>query len=118
MDQLFMLLRAAGENPLTDQRSLAADSGLSVGKVNGLLRAAEEGGYLAVAREGKKSRYTLTRKGKDFLENTLLSRQEQKLHPGGHRRDHRHPGGRHRAGPAAAGAGKQRHHPVYRGDGL
>ena len=79
MDQLFMLLRAAGENPLTDQRSLAADCGLSVGKINSLLRAAEEGGYLAVAREGKKSRYTLTRKGKDFLENTLLSRQEQKL---------------------------------------
>ena len=79
MDQLFHLLRAAGENPLSDQRSLAAACGVSVGKLNGLLRMAEEGGYLASAREGKKSRYTLTRKGKDFLENTLLTRQEQKL---------------------------------------
>lgn len=79
MEQLFCLLKAARENPLSDQRSLAAFCGVSLGKVNALLRLAEEDGYLTAGREGKKTRFTLTSKGRDFLETTLLARQGQKL---------------------------------------
>lgn len=79
MDQLFRLLTVAGENPLSDQRSLAALCDVSVGKVNALLHLAQEDGYLTAVREGKKSRFTLTPKGKAFLEQTLLARQGQKL---------------------------------------
>ncbi|MCI8601631.1 MAG: phosphotransferase [Oscillospiraceae bacterium] len=79
MEQLFHLLKAAGEAQTINQRGLAAACGISVGKVNALLRRAEGEGYLTITREGKRSRYALTRRGVDFLEHTLRRRQGQKL---------------------------------------
>ena len=79
MEQLVHLLKAAGEAQTINQRGLAAACGISVGKVNALLRRAEGEGYLTITREGKRSRYALTRRGVDFLEHTLRRRQGQKL---------------------------------------
>ena len=52
MDDLFSILRAVNQSPSANQRELAALLGLSVGKVNSLLRSAEEEGYLQSERSG------------------------------------------------------------------
>lgn len=79
MEQIFTLLSAVSATPVIDQRTLAAVTGISVGKVNGLIRSAEQDGYLIAGREGKKSRLTLTDKGHRLLEQMLLSRSGVKL---------------------------------------
>ena len=63
MEQIFTLLSAVSATPVIDQRTLAAITGISVGKVNALIRSAEQDGYLIAGREGKKSRLTLDRSG-------------------------------------------------------
>ena len=76
---LFSLLQIISGAPVVDQRTLAAQAGVSVGKVNALLRQAEQEGYLLAGREGKKSRLTLTPKGRQLLEDTLIDRSGVKL---------------------------------------
>ena len=66
MEPLFSLLQIISGAPVVDQRTLAARAGVSVGKVNALLRQAEQEGYLLAGREGKKSRFTLTPKGRQL----------------------------------------------------
>ena len=79
MEPLFSLLQIISGAPVVDQRTLAARAGVSVGKVNALLRQAEQEGYLLAGREGKKSRLTLTPKGRQLLEDTLIDRSGVKL---------------------------------------
>ena len=79
MEPLFTLLQIISGAPVVDQRTLAAAAGISVGKANALLKQAEQDGYLLVGREGKKSRLTLTPKGREILENTLIDRDGVKL---------------------------------------
>ncbi len=79
MEQLFFILHAVNGTPVTDQRTLASKTGISVGKVNALLRQAEQEGYLVAGREGKKSKFALTDKGRLLLEETLLTRSGVKL---------------------------------------
>ena len=79
MEQIFTLLSAVSATPVIDQRTLAAITGISVGKVNALIRSAEQDGYLIAGREGKKSRLTLTDQGHRMLEQMLLSRSDVKL---------------------------------------
>ena len=79
MDDLFSILRAVNQSPSANQRELAALLGLSVGKVNSLLRSAEEEGYLQSERSGKRNRFSLTEQGSRVLEGALLSRQQMKL---------------------------------------
>ena len=79
MEDLFSVLWAVNRTPVSNQRSLAEQLHMSVGKVNGLLREAEERGFLTVAKEGKQSRFGLTEAGRRMLERTLLSRQQGKL---------------------------------------
>ncbi len=79
MEQLFILLSALSTTPSASQRGLSSVTGISVGKVNALIRQAEEEGFLTVSREGKKSKPTLTEKGHRLLEETLLRRSGVKL---------------------------------------
>lgn len=79
MDDLFSVLWAVNRTPVTNQRNLAGQLEISVGKVNGLLKEAEEQGLLAVEKEGKQSRFLLTDSGRQLLERTLLSRRQGKL---------------------------------------
>ena len=79
MEQLFLILNAISDQPVIDQRTLAAKTGISVGKVNALLRQAEQEGFLVSGREGKKSKFALTDKGRLLLEETLLTRNGVKL---------------------------------------
>ena len=58
MDDLFSILRAVNQSPSANQRELAALLGLSVGKVNSLLRSAEEEGYLQSERSGQRNRFS------------------------------------------------------------
>lgn len=73
MDDLFSILRAVNQSPSANQRELAALLGLSVGKVNNLLRSAEEEGYLQSERSGKRNRFSLTEQGSRVLEGALLA---------------------------------------------
>lgn len=79
MEDLFQLLKAINKQPVTNQRDLANAVGLSVGKVNALLKEAEQQGYLTVSRDGKRSRFLITAKGQELLENTLLTQRATKL---------------------------------------
>ena len=79
MEGLFQLLKAINKQPVTNQRDLANAVGLSVGKVNALLRDAEQQGYLTVSKDGKRSRLLITAKGQELLENTLLTQRATKL---------------------------------------
>lgn len=79
MEQLFLILHAISGQPVIGQRALAAKTGISVGKVNALLRQAEQEGMLVSGREGKKSKFALTEKGRLLLEETLLTRNGVKL---------------------------------------
>ena len=78
MEDLFQLLKAINKQPVTNQRDLANAVGLSVGKVNALLKEAEQQGYLTVSRDGKRSRFLITAKGQELLENTLLTQDVYK----------------------------------------
>ena len=60
MDDLFSVLWAVNRTPVTNQRSLAGQLEMSVGKVNSLLKEAEEQGLLNTVKEGKGSRFLLT----------------------------------------------------------
>ena len=53
MEQIFTLLSAVSATPVIDQRTLAAITGISVGKVNALIRSAEQDGYLIAAARAK-----------------------------------------------------------------
>lgn len=79
MDDLFSILRAVNQSPAANQRELAAVLNISVGKVNSLLRNAEEEEYLLPSREGKRTRFALTDRGRRLLEGALLDRQQMKL---------------------------------------
>lgn len=79
MEDLFQLLKAINKQPVTNQRDLANAVRLSVGKVNALLKDAEQQGYLTVSRDGKRSRFLITTKGQELLENTLLTQRATKL---------------------------------------
>ena len=79
MDDLFSILRAVNQSPAANQRELAAVLNISVGKVNSLLRSAEEEEYLLPSREGKRTRFALTDRGRRLLEGALLDRQQMKL---------------------------------------
>ncbi|MEG2596984.1 MAG: phosphotransferase [Oscillospiraceae bacterium] len=79
MEDLFQLLKSVNKQPVTNQRDLASSMGISVGKVNALIREEEQEGYLISAKEGKKTRFKITLKGQEMLENTLLTQRETKL---------------------------------------
>lgn len=79
MDDLFSVLWAVNRTPVTNQRSLAGQLEMSVGKVNSLLKEAEEQGLLNTVKEGKGSRFLLTDSGRQKLERAMLSRRQGKL---------------------------------------
>lgn len=79
MEDLFSILWAANRMPGANQRELAQNLDMSVGKVNSLLKTAEEQQLLAVEKDGKKSRLVLLPAGRELLEQTLLRRRQGKL---------------------------------------
>ena len=81
MEDLFKLFKAINNYPVTNQRDLASKVNISVGKVNALLKDAEKQGFVRISKAGKASRFSLTRKGKELLEKTLLTHRETKLTP-------------------------------------
>ena len=79
MEDLFSLLWQLNRTPVTNQRELAQNLNISVGKVNSLLREAEEQGYLCGSKEGKQSRFEISASGRELLEQMLISRRQGKL---------------------------------------
>ena len=82
-DQLFRLLRQIDVAPEASQRTMAASLGLSLGRLNTLLRAATEGGFVKIIdRDSSDKRqrvaYALTPRGgseKNRLVNQFLARK-------------------------------------------
>ncbi len=79
MEDLFSILWAVNRGPAANQREIARNLDMSVGKVNSLLKTAEERGMLAAEREGKRSRFTILPPGRALLEQTLRRRRQGKL---------------------------------------
>lgn len=82
-DHLFRLLRQLDLTPAASQRALAAAFGMSLGRLNGLLRAATDAGFIEVtdhdsADKRKRVAYALTLRGgstKNRLTNAFLKRK-------------------------------------------
>ena len=82
-DHLFRLLRQLDLTPAASQRALAAAVGMSLGRLNGLLRAATDAGFIEVtdhdcADKRKRVAYALTLRGgstKNRLTNAFLKRK-------------------------------------------
>jgi sulfate adenylyltransferase len=82
-DHLFRLLRQLDLTPAASQRALAAAVGMSLGRLNGLLRAAKDGGFIEVtdhdsADKRKRVAYAMTLRGgstKNRLTNAFLKRK-------------------------------------------
>ncbi|WP_300519154.1 bifunctional sulfate adenylyltransferase/adenylylsulfate kinase [Aliiroseovarius sp.] len=75
-DQLFRLLRQLDTAPEASQRALAAAIGVSLGRLNALLRTATEAGLISVsARQGpdKRQRFTYTLTGRGGAEKRRLT---------------------------------------------
>lgn len=81
MEDLFRLFKAINNFDATSQKDLANKVNISVGKVNALLKDAEKEGYILISKNGKASRFSLTKKGKKLLEKELLDHRETKLTP-------------------------------------
>ncbi len=77
MEDLFKLLKAINNQSVKSQRDLAEKVNISVGKVNSLLKTANENGY--ISKKGKGAPFLITLKGKELLENTLLTQRNSKL---------------------------------------
>ncbi|MGI5893076.1 MAG: phosphotransferase [Candidatus Merdivicinus sp.] len=79
MEDIFSLLWEANQNGAANQRELARNLGMSVGKVNSLLKEAEEQSLLDIQKVGKQSRFCVLPAGRRMLEQTLLRRRQGKL---------------------------------------
>ena len=79
MEDLFSLLWVINRTPVASQRDLAQHLDISLGKVNSLLRSAEEQGFLDIVREGKQSSFDIRPAGRALLEQMLLNRHQGKL---------------------------------------
>ena len=79
MEDLFSILWAVNRGPAANQREIAQSLDISVGKVNSLLKTAEEQGMLAAEKDGKRTRFTILPPGRVLLEQMLLKRRQGKL---------------------------------------
>lgn len=79
MEDLFSILWAVNRGPAANQREIAQSLDISVGKVNSLLKTAEEQGMLAAEKDGKRTRFTILPPGRALLEQMLLKRRQGKL---------------------------------------
>ncbi len=79
MESLYQILQVINETVVENQRFLAKETGISVGKVNSLVRWAREHHLIVIDLSGKKKRMALTEEGNAFLEAELRRRQGKKL---------------------------------------
>ncbi len=79
MESLYQILQVINETVVENQRFLAKETGISVGKVNSLVRWAREHHLIVMDLSGKKKRMALTEEGNAFLEAELRRRQGKKL---------------------------------------
>lgn len=80
MSKLFELLYALNQNTAYSQRDLARVCKLSTGKINHLIKQAEEKNYIAIERDKMKYAYHLTEEGMDILEDHFTKNNKIKMH--------------------------------------
>lgn len=79
MDKIFNLLKALANDEVNSQRQIAVKTKFSLGMVNTLLQRMKERNLINISEQSNKTKYELTEKGKDFLENLMREKTYEKL---------------------------------------
>jgi thiamine kinase-like enzyme/choline kinase/predicted transcriptional regulator len=75
----FKILEVLTKEPEISQKALALQCELSIGKVNYLLNQLAEQGFLAIEKLGKRFRYNVTEKGRDYMRSEIGQFQDTKV---------------------------------------
>lgn len=79
MNKKEEILKAINENNFLSQRDLAKKLTISVGTVNSILKVLVEDGILQYVKFNNRYRYKFTKKGIDYLKNTIEASSEIKI---------------------------------------
>ena len=79
MDEKYIVIKILSEKPSINQRQLAKEIGVSLGKANSLIKDAIDNGLIERISEGNDNRYVITEKGNEELINELKELKETKL---------------------------------------
>lgn len=79
MSKLFEILYALNQKSELSQRKLSQTCQLSIGKVNTLIKKAEQAGYITISRESMKHSYRLTEKGIEIIDEHLTLNNDLKI---------------------------------------
>lgn len=79
LEDKIILLEQINQQPLISQRELSDKTGISIGKINYIINSLVEEGYLICEKQGRKSKYLLTRLGIDYLKNGIKEFQNKKV---------------------------------------
>jgi len=79
MENLFEILYTINQNPKASQRYIANECGISVGKVNTMIKLAEKKGFITVNRDLAKHKYQLTDMGLEVIGNYLTEKDNLKI---------------------------------------
>lgn len=75
----FRILEALTRDPNMSQKSLAVECGISIGKVNYTINKLNEAQLIDTIKLGKKHRYLVTDKGREYLKQELKIMQNSKI---------------------------------------
>lgn len=79
LEDKIILLEQINQQPLISQRELSDKTGISIGKINYIINSLVEEGYLICEKQGRKSKYLLTKLGIDYLKNGIKEFQNKKV---------------------------------------
>jgi len=79
MSKLFEVLYALNQNAEYSQRDLSRVCELSIGKINKLIKEAEEANYITIERDRMRHSYHLTEKGINALDDYLTKKNNLKI---------------------------------------
>jgi choline kinase/predicted transcriptional regulator len=78
-DTIFKVLEILNKNSRIRQREIAALAGISIGKVNSILKELVEKSFIRIEGLPKSPDYIVTEKGREALENLIKSSTEKKI---------------------------------------
>lgn len=79
MESIFKLLKEINKNSGINQRRLSTKCGISLGKVNSSMENLEFNNFVLKEIKGREHRYSITKKGLEFLEQELKNNKAEQL---------------------------------------
>lgn len=79
MEDRHLVIKVLSEKPNTSQRQLAKEVGVSLGKINSIIKEAVEEGLIARINNENENKYIITQKGNDELINALKEIKDTRL---------------------------------------